>query len=303
MEEKKNKSTKGGAKWKEVVIGGVAGISLGVGSAVLMGSALNHDNQPSDNTEEPTDNIPEQEEMPLEEHAAEQGYAAMATGVTDDMSFDEAFAAARAEVGAGGVFEWHGGLYGTYYASEWNAMDDDARQDFADSVPWHSAQHYTGGNHQNDVDNSDDDNLVLDDQNDNDDDQDNDDDNLDDLDDQLDDDPEIEILGVEHASLDGETESIVGAANVDGQTVYFVDVDGTDNEFDYMMVDLNGDSAIDDNEIIDISDEHLSVSDFEALANANNDINDVNGDDLDQMYANNDTLPDYVNDVDPGALE
>ena len=38
--------------------------------------------------------------------------------VTDNMSFSEAFGAARAELGAGGVFEWNGNLYGTFYATE-----------------------------------------------------------------------------------------------------------------------------------------------------------------------------------------
>ncbi len=38
--------------------------------------------------------------------------------VTDDMSFSEAFASAREELGAGGVFEWNGQLYGTFYATE-----------------------------------------------------------------------------------------------------------------------------------------------------------------------------------------
>lgn len=42
----------------------------------------------------------------------------VATGVNDEMSFNEAFAAARSEVGAGGAFEWRGNVYGTYYAEE-----------------------------------------------------------------------------------------------------------------------------------------------------------------------------------------
>lgn len=37
-------------------------------------------------------------------------------------SFSEAFAQARAQVGPGGVFEYEGRVYGTYYANEWNAM-------------------------------------------------------------------------------------------------------------------------------------------------------------------------------------
>ena len=39
--------------------------------------------------------------------------------VNDDMSFDEAFAKARAELGAGATFEWRGKIYGTYTAQEW----------------------------------------------------------------------------------------------------------------------------------------------------------------------------------------
>lgn len=38
--------------------------------------------------------------------------------VNDNMSFSEAFAAARQEVGAGGVFQWHGQSYGTFYENE-----------------------------------------------------------------------------------------------------------------------------------------------------------------------------------------
>ena len=38
--------------------------------------------------------------------------------VSDDVSFNEAFADARAQVGPGGVFEWHGRVYGTYYKEE-----------------------------------------------------------------------------------------------------------------------------------------------------------------------------------------
>jgi hypothetical protein len=54
--------------------------------------------------------------------------------VNDDMSFGEAFAAARAEVGPGGVFHWHGGIYNTYTAAEWNAMSTDQKHDFAQQV-------------------------------------------------------------------------------------------------------------------------------------------------------------------------
>ena len=50
------------------------------------------------------------------------GATRIAHNVSDDMSFGEAFAHARAEVGPGGIFEWRGNTYGTYYVDEWNSM-------------------------------------------------------------------------------------------------------------------------------------------------------------------------------------
>jgi hypothetical protein len=49
---------------------------------------------------------------------------------TTDMSFNEAFAAARAEVGADGVFEWRGGYFGTYHSEEWAEKSDEFKQAF-----------------------------------------------------------------------------------------------------------------------------------------------------------------------------
>lgn len=56
-----------------------------------------------------------------------------AHSVRDDMSFSQAFATARQEVGAGGVFHWRGQCYGTYYQNEWQSMDAEARHSFAQS--------------------------------------------------------------------------------------------------------------------------------------------------------------------------
>jgi hypothetical protein len=55
----------------------------------------------------------------------------VAHNVTDSMSFNEAFATARHEVGAGGVFEWHGKAYNTFYAEEWKGLSDDYKQQFS----------------------------------------------------------------------------------------------------------------------------------------------------------------------------
>ena len=65
---------------------------------------------------------------------AEVHDVAVATNVDDSMSFNEAFAAARFEVGAGGVFEWQGDTYNTYYKEEWNSMSQDEQNQFMASV-------------------------------------------------------------------------------------------------------------------------------------------------------------------------
>lgn len=54
--------------------------------------------------------------------------------VTDAMSFDEAFAAAREEVGMAGVFGWHGRWYNTFLKEEWSELSVQQRMDFTEMV-------------------------------------------------------------------------------------------------------------------------------------------------------------------------
>lgn len=49
-------------------------------------------------------------------------------------SFEQAFNEARAQVGPGGVFHWHGGIYNTYTKEEWDAMSDADKQAFAAKI-------------------------------------------------------------------------------------------------------------------------------------------------------------------------
>lgn len=65
-------------------------------------------------------------------------YMQVATSVDDSMSFSEAFAAARREVGAGGLFVWHGQTYGTYYKEEWDAMSEADKEEY-----WADVNHTT----------------------------------------------------------------------------------------------------------------------------------------------------------------
>lgn len=60
--------------------------------------------------------------------------APVAQNVTEDMSFSDAFAIARAEVGPGGVFQWHGKWYGTYTKAEWDSMDADDIAQYNQSI-------------------------------------------------------------------------------------------------------------------------------------------------------------------------
>lgn len=60
--------------------------------------------------------------------------AAVATSVDDSMTFDEAFAAARTEVGPGGVFRWHGRPYNTFWQEEWADLSLVQRQEYAEQV-------------------------------------------------------------------------------------------------------------------------------------------------------------------------
>ena len=66
----------------------------------------------------------------------------IATSVNDTMSFDEAFAAARAEVGPGGAFEWRGGIYGTFYAEEWANMSDEEKAEYNAMFHWDDRPQY-----------------------------------------------------------------------------------------------------------------------------------------------------------------
>jgi hypothetical protein len=58
----------------------------------------------------------------------------VAENASGALSFNQAFANARAELGPGGLFVWEGDLYHTYTASEWNNMSEAERLDFTSSV-------------------------------------------------------------------------------------------------------------------------------------------------------------------------
>ncbi len=119
------------SSWKKVTIGGVAGILMGAGIMYATDALA------GETTEEPAEADPAQAagsgaSHDVTHHVADNGLKV--ADVSDDMSFGEAFAAAREEVGAGGVFEWKGNLYNTYVESEWDAMSASDKAEFAELV-------------------------------------------------------------------------------------------------------------------------------------------------------------------------
>lgn len=79
---------------RKVIIGGISGIVLGASSMATVGDAI-------------IENIADDVQSSGEDY--------------EDMSFGEAFATAREDLGPGETFEWHGNLYSTSTIEEWNA--------------------------------------------------------------------------------------------------------------------------------------------------------------------------------------
>lgn len=98
--------------WKPVTIGGLTGILMGAGAMYGVQAIASGSNEVAS--------------------GAEEGLK-VAT-VDDSMSFSQAFEAARAQVGAGGVFTWHGNIFNTYTADEWKAISNENKHHFAEQV-------------------------------------------------------------------------------------------------------------------------------------------------------------------------
>lgn len=99
--------------WKPVTISGMTGILMGAGS-MYASQVLTTDEMPV---------VVESSELPLKE-----------SSVGGCKSFRDAFEVARAELGPGGVFRWHGNIYSTYTAEEWNALSTEEKNNFAQKV-------------------------------------------------------------------------------------------------------------------------------------------------------------------------
>lgn len=255
-EENKNSSD----TFRKVAIGGGIGILLGASAAAVAQTLSNSSDTPDENAEvEPVDTVN------------------VASGVSDGMSFGEAFAAARAELGPGGMFTWHGNSYSTYTADEWDGMSAAERAEYGRLVaphvqfdhPQHVVHHTTVHHVQDVVDHpAGDVNVIVEpaqaevpakpaepaepeeaitg--------------KADDLRLDL---AHVRVTEAEEVETFNDVDSVVGKGFVDGHDAMFHDLD-SNGVFDAATVDANDNHTFIDDQKYDISDLHLSTQNVEA---------------------------------------
>lgn len=258
----------GDGVWGKVAVAGAVGLT--VGGVATFAAKQGKEEQPveADHPEWVDDAVP------------------VAENVSDDMSFQQAFDVARAEVGSGGVFEWRGNIYSTFTEGEWDAMTAEEKAEYGSHFDWHGDTSYTAQEQQpaphaeeqqqpaeqhhtepepkphvaeNKPEPKADEPTPV-----------------------KHDEPvaEVEVLGVVH---DDELDVTVGGIIIDGQEVALIDMDN-DNTFDILVADVDGNGEISDDEIVDISDQNVTVADLGGMTPAQDDNYYTASDD--QMYDN-----------------
>ena len=260
------KSVKKGKLWQGVVIGGVSGIMLGSSKTVFAGPAAVVEPISEETVELVEEVVVATADETVEAETSQS--VGVATGVNDDMSFSEAFEAARAEVGPGGVFVWNGNVYSTYNEDEWNSLTDDQKEEFLDTVydTDYIESESAGSNAQENHEASNEGGQV-------------------------------EVLSQEVVTTEDGNEITVTRVEIEGHygeyydynndgqaEVLVLDVDDNGTP-DIAMVDDNGDGYISDSEIYEVTDSGLIA------------MNDPNPED--QLY---DGMPDYANDADTSSF-
>ena len=284
--------TKNSRAWKSVIIGGIPGVILGTAGTAFAQEVIGTDSQAEQNEEVSNNGV---NHVDPQEIGVE-----MSESVNDDMSFGEAFAAAREDVGLGGVFEWHGNLYNTYSADEWEAMSDEDKQEFANSVYNVQGNDDNTEEEQGQVSSevvannvgegvgeqepatveatAEEEGAPAEPTN-------------------IEAAPEGEATGEvvdvqvhEVGSVATEEGEIlnVAVASVDGHDAAFVDVDN-DGYVDGVLVDANDDGVIEENEVIETPDSEVNMSHLAMMTESQED----------SVY---DGTPDYTNDADTSSL-
>ena len=208
--------------------------------------------------------------------------------VDDNASFSQAFADARAQVGPGGVFEWHGRVYGTYYKDEWDNMTAEQKHEYQASIDYkdvisdesmaqhhndmaqhnvthhESNVHHTSCHHQETTAKPE---TVNDSQ------------------DVSSEDVDVQVLEVGQTDLNGDgIPENAAVLEVNGHEVLIVDID-QDGIADAALCDVDNDGQV---EIADLSGENMAMPEQSAG---------------DAYMAQADNAPDYMNDANVGMYE
>lgn len=228
-----------------------------------------------------------------------------ATGVNDSMSFEEAFDAARNEIGEGGCFVWHGKVFSTYTSEEWDNLSDEEKAQFAstafgDDIDFEKEDsaheqasatptqqtHTTHASSAKAAATSEEQSTEpkttaqastpADDN---------------------DDDDDIHVLSVQQEQV-GDTVVITAETVEQGVHYTYIDVD-LDEKFDYKFADANHDGELQDNEVQDLHGQDVTVSSMTALAAQQIEETEA---EIQNYQAEVETLPDYTNDADVSDL-
>jgi hypothetical protein len=229
----KSKTAKG-STLKSAAIGAGTGLLIGGVSSFLVAMKL----EPEIQTDEQTTNN-HRDELSHPEWVDDQ--VPIATSVNDDMSFGEAFAAARAEVGPGGAFEWHGQLYGTYTAEEWSGMTAEQRAEYSDHFSWNHIDHSQSDVAQHSTEAQATSSETAQD--------------------------EVEVVSVNHPE-DHTAQQVSAEAEgqtVDNQDVILIDANN-DQAYDAVAGDANNNNHIEQNETANIQEQDSTVDDLEGFS-------------------------------------
>lgn len=220
--------------WRDVVFGGVPGVLLGSAGTLF---AVRHFDETGavDSAAGASANI-----------IPNDGSVLVASVSNDELSFSEAFAAARAEVGPGGVFVWHGDAYSTYYAEEWDSMSLDEKNEYAQAVANISdvSSQTTDSESYNEAYAANDDDVISD--------------------------SDVRVLSEDTVRMDDGNLIDVVSVEVDGHygEIYDINNDGQldialvdtndDGKPDVALADVNGNGVIDENEVYDMNGDVLA---------------------------------------------
>lgn len=223
----------------------------------------------------------------------EDAIVATATGVRvaqvdDNASFSQAFADARAQVGPGGVFEWHGRVYGTYYKDEWDNMTVEQKHEYQASIDYkdvisddsmaqhhndmaqHNATHHESNVHHTSYHHQETTAKPE---------------TVNDSQDVSSEDVDVQVLEVGQTDLNGDgIPENAAVLEVNGHEVLIVDID-QDGIADAALCDVDNDGQV---EIADLSGENMAMPEQSAG---------------DAYMAQSDNAPDYMNDANVGMYE